>query len=356
MLHQLQAVLRKRLRHPFMRSLWMSDTDQADLQTTPEGCWWHQDAVAMGSTVTLDLWADDQAEAAQAAAEVMRVLQRVDETMNAQRPFSEVARINRDAAHGSVPISDELFRLLQRALKLAVATRGAFDITYTASGRPLDAHTGTIQRELHSREVLPGIGSSHVELDEWTQTVRFRHRATHIDLAGLARAHAVDQAALRLKRLGIQHACLSAGGDSRVIGDRRGRPWSLGIRDPHAENELVAVLPLTEVSVSSSGDHERSLHHGGRRIRRLIDPRTGQPAHDTASVTVLAADGVTAEAASKMLFALGAGQGLARLPWLPGVEAVVISADGELHATAGLDLRHATELGRPVDRSLPSVQ
>jgi thiamine biosynthesis lipoprotein len=355
MLHQLQAVLRKRLRHPFVRSLWMSDTGQGDLQAAPEGCWWHHEAFAMGSAVTLDLWADEQADAVQAAAEVMRVLQRVDETMNAHRPFSEIARINRDAAHGAVPVSDELFRLLQRALMLAVATQGAFDITDTPLGRRLDVRTGTTSRELSTREILPGIGSSHVELDEWAQTVRFRHRATHIDLAGLARAHAVDQAALRLKRLGVQHACLSAGGDSRVIGDRRGRPWSLGIRDPRAEDELVAVLPLTEVSVSSSGDHERALHDDGRRIRRLIDPRTGQAAHDTASVTVLAADGVTAEAASKMLCALGAGQGLACLPRLPGVEAVLVSADGELHATAGLSLRHAIELGRPVDRSLPWV-
>lgn len=356
MLHQLQSAFRRHLKRPFLRSTWGGQSAIDGGSALEEGCWWHQDAVAMGAGVTLDLWAEDQRHATHAASAIMRVLQRVDESMNASRPLSEVARINREAAHAAVQVSEPLFRLLQRALRLSVLTRGAFDITYTPASPSYDFRTGVSTQAMTLQEVLPGIGSSHIVLDELDHSVRFSHRATRIDISGLARAHAVDQAAVWLQRLGVQHAYLSAGGDSRVVGDRRGRPWSLGIRDPRAENELVAVLPLSDISVSTSYDHERSVMREGSRVRELIDPRTGQPARDAASVTVLAADGVTAEAVSKMLFSLGPTRGLEALKRLRGVEALIVSADGEVHATPGLATCHAAELGRPVDRSQPWAQ
>ena len=249
-----------------------------------------------------------------------------------------------------------MFTVLSRALRFSALTKGAFDITFASAGRLYDFRAGVAPNDVALREVLPGIGWRHVVLDELDRSVRFTHRATRLDLGGFAKGHAVDQAAAWLKRLGIEHAYLSAGGDSRVIGDRRGRPWSLGIRDPRVENELVAVLPLEDISVSTSGDYERCFMRNGQRIHHLIDPRTGQPARGAASVTVLASDGTTAEAMSKMLFVMGAERGFELLSRTPGVDAVVVSTDGELHATPGLNTRHADELGRPVDRAQPLAQ
>jgi FAD:protein FMN transferase len=358
MFQQFQAAMRKRISRAGPGGASWVDSLLRVNRAPPaaDGCWWHQDAWAMDAPVTLDLWADDQRDATHAAADVLRVFQRADECLNAARPFSEAARVNRDAPHGPVPVSEELFKLLQRALKLSQWTRGAFDITYVPVARPRRVRGGRTDLGVHAgacNEVLPGIGCQHIELDEWSQTVRFTHRDTRIDLSGLARAHAVDQAALRLKRQGIAHAFLSLGGDCRVVGDRRGRPWSLGVRDPRADDEWVAALPLADVAVSVSSDHEQTLPEGPGRVQRVIDPRTGLPVPDAASVTVLAGDGVTAEAVAKMLLALGPQMGLARSERLPGVEALVVSPSGELLMTSGLALHHASELGRPVDRSPP---
>jgi thiamine biosynthesis lipoprotein len=134
---------------------------------------------------------------------------------------------------------------------------------------------------------------------------------------------------------------VSAGGDSRAIGDRRGRPWSVAIRHPRRAGEVVAVLPLEDTSISTSGDYERYFDEDGQRHHHLIDPATGRSPCSVHSVTILAADGLTSEALSKTVFVLGAQRGLALVETLPGIDAVVVDATGVLRASSGLHGRHA---------------
>ena len=157
-----------------------------------------------------------------------------------------------------------------------------------------------------------------------------------IDLGGFAKGHAVDRASAILRRRGIEHAMVSAGGDSRVIGDRRGRPWMVGVRDPRRAAGVVATLPLEDVSVSTSGDYERFFEADGKRFHHLIDPATGRSPASVHSVTVLADDGLTTEALSKAVFVLGVADGLRLVETQDGVDAVVVDADGQLHFSSGL--------------------
>jgi thiamine biosynthesis lipoprotein len=166
--------------------------------------------------------------------------------------------------------------------------------------------------------------------------VRFARRGVRIDLGGFAKGHAVDNAAALLVRHGIAHAVVSAGGDSRVLGDRRGRPWTIAIRHPRQAGQVVAVLPLEDTALSTSGDYERFFEQGGRRHHHVIDPATGRSPDDVHSVTILAPDGLTAEAWSKTLFVLGVQKGLPLLETQPGLDAVVVDAAGNLHYSSGL--------------------
>jgi thiamine biosynthesis lipoprotein len=184
------------------------------------------------------------------------------------------------------------------------------------------------------------VGWQGLELDPVARTLRFKREGMRIDLGGFAKGHAVDNAAALLARRGIRHAYVSAGGDSRVLGDRRGRPWSVAIRDPRRAGELVAVLPLEDVSISTSGDYERyfddQVDGVSERVHHLIDPATGRSPSGVHSVTVLAADGLSSEALSKAVFVMGVARGLALINGLSGVDAVVVDAQGALHASAGL--------------------
>ena len=139
-----------------------------------------------------------------------------------------------------------------------------------------------------------------------------------------------------LRGMGIAHAMVSAGGDSRLIGDKRGRPWNIAVRDPRREGGVVAVLPLEDVAISTSGDYERFFERNGVRCHHLIDPATGASPHAVRSVTVLADDGLTTEGLSKSVFVMGVARGLALVESLAGVDAVVVDAGGALHFSSGL--------------------
>jgi len=302
------------------------------------GGWLMREEAIMGTAIGVELWCADARQGAAAAASVMDEMHRIDRLMSPHKPASELSRINREAGARAVPLSEEMFGLLRHAIAFSVLSDGAFDISYAAVGRLYDYRAGSSPDAAALQAARAAVGWQHLELDERARTLRFARPGMCIDLGGFAKGHAVDGAARLLARRGIEHAYVSAGGDSRVIGDRRGRPWSVAIRDPRSAADVVAVLPLEDCAVSTSGDYERFFIDGatGERCHHLIDPFSGRSPSHVQSVTVLADDGLTAEALSKSVFVLGVARGLELVESLPGVDAVVIDAGGALHYSAGL--------------------
>ncbi len=300
------------------------------------GGWLRREEAVMGTAIRVELWCEDPRAAAAAAAAVMDEMHRIDRLMSPHKPASELSRINRDAARKPVPLSEEMLRLLQRAVHWSRLSGGAFDITFAAVGSLIDYRAGTLPTATERVAALQAVGWKQLELDARAHTLRFGHPGMRIDLGGFAKGHAVDNAVAILHRRGIRHAYVAAGGDSRVIGDHRGRPWTIAIRDPRSADGVVAVLPLEDCAVSTSGDYERCFERDGVRHHHLIDPATGDSARCVRSVTVLGPDGLSTEALGKAVFVLGAEAGLALLAQVPGTDAVVVDAQGRLHVSPGL--------------------
>ena len=301
--------------------------------------WVQRDAAIMGTAIHVELWCDALRHGEAAAAAVMDEMHRIDRAMSPHKPDSELSRINRDAARRPVPLSDEMYTLVEQALAYSKLTQGAFDISYAAVGQLYDYRQRVRPSAAALERAKALVGWQHLQLNPQTRCLRFGLDGMRIDLGGFAKGHAVDRAAALLRRRGITSAIVSAGGDSRVIGSRTGsenRPWTVAIRDPRREGEVVAVLPLEDVSVSTSGDYERYFDDGDERVHHLIDPATGCSPRHVHSVTVLAADGLASEALSKAVFVMGTQRGLALIETLPGTDAVVVDAQGALHASSGL--------------------
>jgi thiamine biosynthesis lipoprotein len=301
--------------------------------------WLSRDEAIMGTAVRVELWAERHADGQAAIEAVMAEMRRIDRGYSPHKPDSELSRLNRHAATQAVAVGAEMFGLLQQAHRFSTLSGGAFDITHASVG-----HLYDYRRQLRPSDDALARGRSlvgwrQVQLDPATRSVRFERAGVRIDLGGFAKGHAVNQGAAILQRLGVRHAMVSAGGDSRVIGDRRGRPWSVAIRHPRQPDAVVAVLPLEDVAISTSGDYERFFEHGGERFHHLLDPVTGRSPSHVHSVTIVAADGLTSEALSKTVFVLGVERGLAIVHSVPGADAVVIDKDGTLHYSNGLQ-RH----------------
>jgi FAD:protein FMN transferase len=301
------------------------------------GAWASRDEAIMGTAIRVELWADDRAAGEAAIDAVMAEMHRIDRCMSPHKPDSELSLINRDAARRPVVLSEEMFGLVERAQAFSELSGGAFDISYASVGQLYDYRQGIRPSEAQIEQARAAIGWRHLLLDRRARSLRFARPGMRIDLGGFAKGHAVDNGVAILRRLGIEHAIVSAGGDSHVLGDRRGRPWTIAVRDPRRPGQVVAVLPLEDVAISTSGDYERYfMARDGERCHHLIDPRTGRSPHAVHSVTIVAADGLTTEALSKSVFVLGVEQGLRLVESQPEVDAVVVAADGALHFSSGL--------------------
>jgi FAD:protein FMN transferase len=300
------------------------------------GAWTRREEAIMGTSISVELWSEDEGAGAAAAAAVMAEMHRIDRAMSPHRPDSELSRINRDAAAQAVPLSDEMARLIERAMHFSHLSGGAFDITYAGVGRLYDYRAGVRPSDAAIAAAQAAVGWRHLQLDPRARTLRFGHPGLCIDLGGFAKGHAVDNAAAILCRHGIRHAIVAAGGDSRVIGCRGGRPWTIAIRDPRRAGAAVAVLPLEDVSISTSGDYERYFERDGERHHHIVDPSTGRSPASVRSVTILGPDGLSCEALSKSVFVLGVESGLQLVESLADVDAVIVDAQGRLHRSAGL--------------------
>ncbi|MBX3619031.1 MAG: FAD:protein FMN transferase [Rhizobacter sp.] len=301
-----------------------------------QGEWLSREEAIMGTSVRVELWCANRTQGHAAIDAVMAEMHRIDRTMSPHRPDSELSIINREAAHRAVPLSGEMARLIGRAIEFSALSDGAFDITYAAVGRLYDYRAGVKPSDDALAAARAAVGWRHLLLDREQRTLRFAREGVCIDLGGFAKGHAVDNSVAILRRHGITSASVAAGGDSHVMGDRGGRPWSIGIRDPRREGGVVAVLPLEDVSISTSGDYERFFEEDGVRHHHVLDPKTGRSPHALRSVTILAGDGLTTEALSKCLFVMGLDRGMRLVESQPGVDAVVVDASGVLHTSSGL--------------------
>lgn len=291
----------------------------------------------MGTRVSVDLWHEDAAVAGQLIERVLDEYRRIDGAMSTYRADSEISRINAGAAERAMPIGAELLELVDIALGISAKSGGAFDISYESVGYLYDFRTGRHPDAAAIAAVLDAVDYRQIALDRAARTIRFGRQGMRINLGGIAKGYAVEQGARILRAAGIESALLNAGGDTRVLGDRRGQPWIVGIRHPRAEGEFATRLPLVDEAISTSGDYERFFEEDGRRYHHIINPATGEPTSTVLSATVIGPDATMTDGLSTTVFVLGAEAGIALIESAyPGYEAIVVDPAGRLHFTAGL--------------------
>ena len=303
---------------------------------------WYSDTQGiMGTTVSVTLWSEDAEQAHAAIDAVMSDMRGVDARLSPYKEDSDISLLNRSAATKAQPLSDELTLLLSTALHYSRVSGGAFDVSFAALGQRFDYRRG-VQPSASEREAAAAlINYRHLDFKPERQTLRFEQAGMAIDLGGIAKGYAVDRAIQILKERGVSSASVSAGGDSRLLGDRRGRPWIVGIKHPRPgpnDEEAVIKLPLNDVAISTSGDYERYfIDDAGERVHHIINPGSGKSANELMSVTILGPQGIDTDALSTSVFVLGAERGLKLVHSLEGFDAIVIDRQGKVHFSAGLE-------------------
>jgi thiamine biosynthesis lipoprotein len=308
-----------------------------------------QEAFVFGTRVEVQVAGVREAEAHAALGEVLREFDRLHRTYHAWQP-SELTALNAALAAGKPhPVSAELAGFLRNAQDLSRRGDQLFD---PALGRLVALwgfHTDEFKPALPDGDALKALVAarpSSADLVITDNTVSSTNPAVALDFGGYLKGVALDRAADLLKARGIRNALINIGGNVLALGSKGGIPWRVGIRHPRAELTGAGVLATLELrdgeAIGTSGDYQRYFELAGRRYSHLIDPRNGEPAQGTQSLTVLIppADdaGLRSDVLTKPLFIAGERwMELARR--LEVAQVLRVDAQGRVFVTAAMQDR-----------------
>jgi thiamine biosynthesis lipoprotein len=279
-------------------------------------------------------------------------LAKIDLAMSGYRPDSEIARFNASTSTEWFDVSPELAQVVAAALAVSEQSGGAFDVTVaplvqlwgfgSAKGEPVDLPT---PEALAAQRALVGYTKLHVRAEP--AAFRKDESTLTVDLNGIAPGFAVDRIAQRFDELAIENYLIDIGGEVRLRGANANKqPWRIAVEHPlDPSAPPYAILALSDVSVTTSGEYRQFYARDGRRYSHTIDPRTGEPiAHTLASVVVVHPQAMFADAWATALNVLGTEEGHALAKRL-GIDALFLGdQNGRIleRSSAGFDRWRAT--------------
>ncbi|MEW6001749.1 MAG: FAD:protein FMN transferase [Nitrospirota bacterium] len=249
---------------------------------------------------------------------------------------SEISLINRNSGISEVKVSAETFDILDKALFVSEKTCGAFDVTIGPVITLYDFYKKIKPEDALIKKNLDLVNYRELIIDKNRCTAFLKRKGMLIDPGGISKGYAADRAVEALKKNGIDSGLVAVAGDIRAFGLKPdGRPWKIGIRDPRGrskEDDIMATLEIKDMAVSTSGDYERYFLLDGKRYHHLLDPKTGYPAGECQSVSVIAGDAAFTDAFSTGVFILGIERGM-RLLEKMGFNAIIVDSQGKIHTT-----------------------
>lgn len=269
--------------------------------------------VRLGDTVS-------ESERIGVARAIEESLEDVNRRMSNYLPDSEISRFNRAGAGVPVRVSTETFEVVREAMRVSAVTGGAFDITVSPLVRLWGFGAGASPRkDLPSEDDITRdrarVGYDGILLDDDAISLTKRIDGLECDLSGIAKGYAVDRLASELDARGHRDYMVEVGGEVRTLGkNASGDAWQVGIEAPSRTatggREIERVVPLSGLSMATSGDYPNFYELGGKRYSHLIDPRTGRPVDNhLASVSVVDETCMRADALASGLFVLGLQEG-----------------------------------------------
>jgi len=288
----------------------------------------------MGLPFRMVLYAPDPAAATTAASNAFNRIAQLNDIMSDYDSDSELSRLSQSSGQGKIiPISDDLWRVLERAQSLSRRSGGAFDVTV--------GPCVNLWRKARREKKMPdptwlararnSVGYQHVRLDPRRRTAELLVPDMRLDLGGIAKGYAVDEAMKVLRHHGIRSALVSGGGDLAVSDPPPGKTgWRIELPPLDVTNAPpVRFVILSHAALATSGDLFQRLEIDGKRYSHIVDPRTGIGLTDHSLVTVIARDCMTADSLTKVVSVLGPDQGLKLIQQDRGAEARVVRKPAE---------------------------
>ena len=289
---------------------------------------------AMGSTFEIVLYAPDETAAQRAFDAAYQRIDALNRVFSDYDSESEVSRLCRQAPMDCpVPVSPELLHVLQVSQRLSEKTAGAFDVTIGPLSRlwRRARRQGKLPSPERLAEARAAVGYRHIELDADDHRVRLTAAGMRLDFGGIAKGYACDEALAAMREAGVTRALVNGGGDLALGEPPPGQSgWRIGVAPLKPDDPPSRILHLARCGVATSGDAWQFTEIDGTRYSHILDPRTGLGIESRSSVTVLAPDGMTADALASAVSVLGPQRGLALIEATAETSCLIVAvyADG----------------------------
>ena len=255
---------------------------------------------------------------------------------------SEISAVNNMAGISAVAVSHDTFDIIDKSLRVCRQTGGAFDITIGPLVDIWNFNSKTHTEIPAGNELVYAqhlVNYGNVVVNGQNETIKLLYPGMKIDLGAAGKGYAISKARSILVERGVKSAIISAGSSIAVIGENKGKPWKIGIKDPRHPDETVGVISLSGgQAISTSGDYEKYFELNSKRYHHILNPNTGMPADECRSVTIISDDAAQADMLSAAVFVMGPERGLAFVSSLSNVYAVIIDKDGKITSSPGLTL------------------
>jgi len=296
----------------------------------------------MGSRWGITLVAIDSVNTEQNIDRVIAEVTRIENLISDWIPESQVSQINSQAGLRPVKVDREVFELTQRAISLSKVTDGAFDISFAAMDR-IWKFDGSLT-EMPSAEIIKKsvekVGYKNIILDSINSTIFLKTQGMKIGFGALGEGYAADKCREMMLDRGVKSGIVNGSGDMSTWGKQPdGSDWTIGITNPMKEGALVAVVPLREGAVVTSGSYEKYVILNGKRYSHIINPATGYPASGLCSVTVFGPSAEQANSYSTSMMVLGKDKAIALIKKYPAYSYILITDQGQIFSSPSLNFK-----------------
>ena len=297
----------------------------------------------MGSRFDITVVANSEKEGNQFIDLAVSEISRIEKVISSWDPNSETSLINKNAGIQPVKVSEELFKLIERALAISKLTNGAFDISYASMDRiwKFDGSMKVMPSEEKIKTSVSKVGYENILLDLKNQTVFLKLKGMKIGFGAIGKGYAADKAKVLLKNKGVKAGIINASGDLNAWGKQAdGNDWMVAITNPLNKEKAFSWMPVNDAAVVTSGNYEKFVRFDDIRYSHIIDPRTGYPSTGIISVSIFTKNAELADAISTSIFVMGVETGLNFINQLKGVECIIVDENNKVHTSKNIKLEN----------------
>ena len=287
----------------------------------------------MGGRFDISIVDKDSLSAEQNIDIVIAEITRIENLISDWKADSQISAVNQNAGIQPIKVDREVFELAQRAVKLSEITNGGFDVSFAAMDRiwKFDGSMTEMPSAEAIQKSVEKVGFKNIILDSTESTIFLKLKGMKIGFGALGEGYATDKCRAMMIEKGTKAGIINGSGDMSTWGKQpNGKDWKIGITNPFKPEKILAVVPLKEGAVTTSGSYEKFVVLNGKRYSHIINPATGYPATGLCSVTVFGPNAETANGLSTSMMVLGLKEGLLLLQKFPEYSCVIITDKGKV--------------------------